>query len=253
MVAGVLLAERVGPFDGCVDDVVIARYAAALGVEQRPLLPTVLVTQIWEAQNVARSAGRNCLVTLRYATVDSRDAVVAEQWWTTVYLGTGCDPTGEATQAHTFPDDARDRPIGTWTRLVDGDMPRRYAEASGDWSDHHFDLDAARRSGADSIFLHGLCTLGLCAQAVTELAPGGDPGRLGRIAVRFAAPTPVGESLHVRLYEAGEGAVAFEADCAGTAVITHGRAELRDRREERRRSSSAGRQSEARGAGGPNQ
>ena len=106
-------------------------------------------------------------------------------------------------------------------------MARRYAEVSGDWTAHHFDVAAARRSGFERTFLHGLCTLGLCAQGVVALVAGGDPERLRRIAVRFATPTFLGERLHVRVYDAGSLGYAFEADSLGASVITHGRAELR--------------------------
>jgi len=183
--------------------------------------------RIWVEGHGARPAGRNSLVTLRYTALDATDAVVAEQWWTTVYLGVTCDPAGEPAPDHAFPDDARSRPIGTYTADVDVDMPRRYAQVSGDWSEHHFDVDAARRSGFDRPFLHGLCTMALCAHGVAQVVAGDDPERVRRIAVRFATPTFLGEGLDVRLYDAGRVGYAFEADSAGATVITHGRAELR--------------------------
>lgn len=195
-------------------------------VLHRPIAPGERL-RIWVEGHGARPAGRNTLVTLRYTAIDADDAVVAEQWWTTVYLDTTCAAVGDRAPDHAFPDDARDRRIGTYAVDVDTDMARRYAEVSGDWSDHHFDVDAARRSGFDRVFLHGLCTMALCAQAVTELAADGDPERLRRVAVRFATPMFLGEKLAVHLYDAGPLAVAFEAECAGATVITHGRAELR--------------------------
>jgi acyl dehydratase len=175
----------------------------------------------------ARPAGRNSAVTLRYVTVDARDEVVAEQWWTTIYLGTNCDPVGAPAPDHGFPDAVRELPIGTVALDVDEGMAHRYAAVTGDWSAHHFELDAARRSGVDRVFLHGLCTMGLCARAVVALAADGDPGRIRRLAVRFASPTFLGERLDVHGFDAGPGVVAFEADCADARVITQGRAELR--------------------------
>ena len=128
---------------------------------------------------------------------------------------------------HSFPDAAWDRPLGTWSLQVAADMARRYAAVSGDWSPHHFDDEAARRSGATGAFLHGLCTLALCAQAVVALAVGGGPERLARIAVRYAKPVLLGERRDVRLYDAGPDGLAFEAESRGSKVITQGRAELR--------------------------
>ena len=192
----------------------------------RPIVPGEPL-RIWVEGQGARPAGRNSLVTLRYTAVDADDAVVAEQWWTTVYLGVSCDPVGEPAPEHAFPDDARERPLGTYTVDVDADMARQYAEVSGDWSPHHFEVAAARQSGFDRVFLHGLCAMALCAQGVVELVADGDPNRVRRVAVRFATPTFLGEQLHVRLYDAGALGCAFEADAAGATVITHGRAELR--------------------------
>lgn len=106
-------------------------------------------------------------------------------------------------------------------------MPRKYAEVSGDWSAHHFDLQAAQQNGFPRPFLHGLCTMALCAQGVVQLAAGGDPDRVRRIAVRFASPTFVGEAVDVHVYVAGELGVAFEAESAGALVVAHGRVELR--------------------------
>ena len=45
---------------------------------------------------------------------------------------------------------------------VHDDMARHYADVSGDYSEHHFTLEAARRSGFDAPILHGLCTMALC-------------------------------------------------------------------------------------------
>jgi acyl dehydratase len=177
----------------------------------------------WVAAHGMRPAGRNSLVTLRFETRDADAVVVAEQWWTTVWLGVTCDATGDPPPAHAFPDEARARPTGEHVIAIDPDMARRYAEVSGDWSAHHFDLDAAKRTGFDRLFLHGLCTMTLCAQAIA----GDDPDRLRRVAVRFAAPTFLGEQLIVRVYDAGPLGYAFEAESAGALVITHGRAEVR--------------------------
>jgi acyl dehydratase len=158
--------------------------------------------------------------------MDAAEALVAEQWWTTVYLGTTCEPVGEPSPDHALPDDARERPLGSYVVDVDPDMARRYAAISGDWSAHHFEVGAARRSGFDRVFLHGLCTMALCAQGVVEVVADGKPERIRRIAVRFASPNPLGERLSVRSYDAGHLGYAFEADCCGVTVIAHGRAEL---------------------------
>jgi acyl dehydratase len=255
---GVVLGARVGPFAGCVGTDLVRGYAPVAIVTQiweaqnaaravavpawlqqeavggvhgehdvvlhRPIVPGEPL-RTWVEAHGARPAGRNALVTLRYTTVDESGAVVAEQWWTTVYLGVTCDPTGEPAPSHALADAAR--ALGSFDLAIDEGAAHRYAEASGDWSPHHFDVEAARRSGFDRPFLHGLCTMALCAQGVVEHVAGADPDRVLRVAVRFASPMPLGETLRVRLYDAGPGCYGFEAECAGATVITHGHAELR--------------------------
>jgi acyl dehydratase len=195
-------------------------------VVHRPIVPGEPLNT-WVERYGTRPAGRNALVTLRYATVDAGNAVVAEQLWTTVWFNTTCELAGQPMPDHSFPDGARDKKIGTWRTDVDEDMARRYAELTGDWSAHHFDVEAARRSGFERVFLHGLCTMALCARGISELVADGDPARIGRVAVRFASPMFLGEQLQLAVYDAGAQGYAFEATCAGATVITHGRAELR--------------------------
>lgn len=194
-------------------------------VLHRPIRPDEPL-RTWVEGYGSRPAGRNSLVTLRYTTTDADAQLVAEQWWTTVYLGVTCEPVGDAPPAHGFPAEARRRRIGTYTIDVDPDMARRYAEVSGDWSDHHFTTDAAGRSGFDRPFLHGLCTMALCAQGVVQLIGDGDPSRIRRIAVRFAAPTFIGERIDVHVFDAHDAGWAFEAESGGATVVSNGRAEL---------------------------
>lgn len=209
------------------------RMAASGGVHgehdvvlHRPIVPGEEL-RTWVEGVGARPAGRNSLVTLRYSTFDVHHELVAEQWWTTVWLGVACDPIGVQRTRSTRASDRDPSAARTWSTDVDVGMARRYAEASGDRSAHHFDLEAARASGFDRLFVHGLCTMALCARAVAELVAGGDPQLVRRVAVRFASPTYLGERLDVRVYDAGARSYTFDAVSAGEAVITNGRAELR--------------------------
>ncbi len=171
--------------------------------------------QTWVEAVGARPAGDNSLVTLCYRMFDANAEVVAEQCWTTVWLGAALRADRGAGAGPLVPEAAWDRPVGTWQTEVDVDMARRYATVSGDWSPHHFDDEAARRSGAPGAFLQGLCTLALCAQAVVALAAEGRTDYLARIAVRTAKPVLLGEHLDVRLYDAGSQGLAFEAESGG--------------------------------------
>jgi acyl dehydratase len=191
----------------------------------RPVVPNEPL-QIWVDGWGARPAGRNSRVTLRYVALDADNEVVAEQWWTTVFLDVACPPVGSDPPDHAFPESAREHAVGSWAVDVDEDMARQYAEVTGDWSAHHFDLEAARASGFDRLFLHGLCTMAMCAQGVVQLVADGNPERVRRIAVRFATPTFLGEQLAVHVFDAGPLGYAFEADSAGARAISNGRVEL---------------------------
>src|SRR5256885_17074057 len=59
-----------------------------------------------------------------------------------------------------------------------------YAEASGDMNPIHLDDDVARSAGLPSVIAHGMLQMGIAA-TVAGVAAGG-PGRLRRLAVRFA-------------------------------------------------------------------
>jgi acyl dehydratase len=166
------------------------------------------------------------VVVQRFRHHDDADGLIAEQWWSLFLGAVQLDAAGDAPPDHGFPSFARNRHLARRTVPLELDVPKRYAEVSGDWSAHHFDTAAARRSGARGPFLHGLCALALCAQAVTEQVAGGDPTLVRRVAVRFAAPALVGEALAVDLFDAGDGRVAFEATCADATVIRNGWAEL---------------------------
>ncbi|MBV9952093.1 MAG: MaoC family dehydratase N-terminal domain-containing protein [Acidimicrobiia bacterium] len=195
-------------------------------VLHRPIVPGEEL-QTWVEATGCRRGGRHAIVTMHYGTHDSEGELVAEQWWTTVLLGATAEPVGEPAPAHKVGADVVLQPVGDHVVTVDEDMPRRYAEVSGDWSEHHFDVEAARRTGFDRPFLHGLATMALCAQGVVALAAGGDPDRVRRVAVRFAAPTFVGEDVTVHVARADDRTITFTAESAGATVITDGLAELR--------------------------
>lgn len=197
-------------------------------VLHRPVMPDEPLQTWVEAYGSHRGGreGNHNVVTLHYATHGDDGTLIADQWWTTVLLHAVGEPVGAPPPRHGFPDEARRRPIGVYRIRADEDMPRRYAEVSGDWMPHHFEDEAARRSGFSRRFLHGLCTMALCAQGVVHVAADGDPRRIRRLAVRFAAPTYVGDDLVVHLYEGDRSTVVFEAEAGGAGVIRNGFSEL---------------------------
>ena len=194
----------------------------------RPIVPGEHLHSLVELHS-AKPSKDNLRVTLLHRAFDDRQRLVAEQWWTTVLLGTTAGGTGPDLPRHgvTHVDGAA--PIVEEVIHIDPDMARRYAEVSGDFSEHHFDLETARRSGFDGPFLHGLCTMALCARTVVRTACADDPSRLRRFAVRFASPAYLGQDLAVRVHALGPDRYAFEARSGGAVAIGNGLAELRGR------------------------
>jgi acyl dehydratase len=128
---------------------------------------------------------------------------------------------------HRFPDHARANPLDSTSQYLDARLAHRYAEVSGDWAAHHFDIDVARAAGFDFVFTHGLCTMAICTHRLLDLLGVKDPARVARVAVRFASPTPLDEALTVNAYGIDQNSFAFEATSRGVCTITHGRLELR--------------------------
>jgi acyl dehydratase len=196
-------------------------------VLHRPVAPGERL-QTWSRISAIRTARAGTQVVMQFDQIDKDGDVVAEQWWTMMLLGLqGMADLGVPPAEHRFPDSARSRPRGEAVAHIDPDITQRYAELSGDWAAHHFDIDAARSAGFDFVFTHGLSTMAICAHLVLGILGVDDPGQVRRVAVRFAAPTPLDVDLCVNAFEIDRHSFAFEASAGGATTITHGRLELR--------------------------
>jgi len=196
-------------------------------VLHRPLIPgEQLQTSSWISAVRTTRAGTQ--VVMQFEQTDADGSVAVEQWWTMVLLGLdGVADLGAMPSDHRFPDEARAHPVGSATQHIDNHTADRYAEVSGDWSAHHFDIEVARAAGFDFVFTHGLCTLAICTHRILGLLGVDDPGRVARVAARFASPTPLDEDLTVNAYVIDQNSYGFEATSRGVTTITHGRLELR--------------------------
>ena len=195
-------------------------------VVHRPLAPGETL-DTWSQICAMRTSRAGTQVAVHLEQIDSDGRLAVEQWWTMVLLGLdGLPDLGTMPAEHRFPDGARATPLGSATAHLDDQMAHRYAEVSGDWSAHHFDVESARAAGFDFVFSHGLCTMAICTHRLLGLLGVDDPGRVSRVAVRFASPTPLGCDLTVNAYGIDELSFAFEAVADGVATITNGRLEL---------------------------
>ena len=93
----------------------------------------------------------------------------------------------------------------------------------------HSDPAVARRAGFDRPILHGLCTLGFVARALTAKMCDGHADRFGSVHVRFSRPVTPGQQLITHVWHVPEGAVFQVTSDAGALVIDHG--EFRRREE----------------------
>jgi acyl dehydratase len=191
-----------------------------------------MVLQCAATTRSARHVGRGVLVTQRVVLTDPSGALVAEHLWSTLHVDATIDAElGSPAPDHAFPEGARAHPLGTRVVPVDRDQTFRYGGVSGDRIGHSMSDAIARAEGFPGKILQGMCTFGLAAGALLDLAAGGDADRVRRLAVRFARPAFPGRELEVHAFDAGptatgDRAVAFEARQDGVVVLRHGRIEL---------------------------
>jgi acyl dehydratase len=193
-------------------------------VVHRPLAPNDKLHTFVDTHS-ARPSGDKLRITLHHATFNDDGILVVEQWWTTVLLGTTSGTTGAELPDYSFSGD-KVTAVAEDVVRIDGVMARRYADISSDYSDHHFSVEGAKRSGFEAPFLHGLCTMALCTRVATTTVAQGDPRRIRRVAVRFAAPAFLGRDLKIQIFERANGRFALEARAGEQVVIKNGFLEL---------------------------
>ncbi|UIJ36101.1 MaoC/PaaZ C-terminal domain-containing protein [Allobranchiibius sp. GilTou73] len=104
----------------------------------------------------------------------------------------------------------------------------RYAGASGDFNQIHWDEATATAVGLPNVIAHGMWTMGAAVQVVVDWL--GDAGRVSDYSVRFSAPVPVphdgGADVRVEASvkavdeQAGTASIALTATVDGTAVLS---------------------------------
>lgn len=92
---------------------------------------------------------------------------------------------------------------------------------SGDYNPLHVDPAAARAGGFERPILHGLCTLGICAQLLVRRLCDGEPGRFRTLRVRFSAPVYPGDTLRLMVWHERANRAIFEARVADRVVVSN--------------------------------
>lgn len=99
---------------------------------------------------------------------------------------------------------------------------------SGDPNPLHSDPQTALRAGFPRPILHGRCTFGIAAWALTRMFCNESPEHLVAMSARFSRPVFPGEVLRLDAWREGD-SVAFQAVVPQRAqqVLTHGKARLK--------------------------
>ncbi|MGI5151808.1 MaoC/PaaZ C-terminal domain-containing protein [Plantactinospora sp. CA-294935] len=161
------------------------------------------------------------IATIGVRTYDAHGALLNEQYVTEFYRGIPTD-LRLGTPSPTLPADAPSGPpLRTATTPLPLDLPRRYADASGDRNPIHLDDDFARTVGLPGVIVHGLASLAVASHTV--LAGGADPARLS---CRFTRPVAPGDTLTTRVWADGHGYRFESVDQAGAVVLGAGLVEL---------------------------
>lgn len=107
------------------------------------------------------------------------------------------------------------------TEVVIAENQAHVYRLSGDYNPLHIDPAAARFGGFERPILHGLCTLGHCAQQLLAALADGDPARFRRLKLRFASPVYPGDRLVVQAWREGADRVLFQARVGDTVVVSN--------------------------------
>jgi acyl dehydratase len=193
----------------------------------QPLIPGRELVTVAEAFSI-RVGGSGTRFTARVTSDDPETGEpVLEQFVTMFIRGLSeGESAGPDKPDHTF-DKTGATAVGELTVHVDDDQTFRYHEASGDPMPIHLDDNFAKSVGLPGIIAHGLCTMAITSQAVVKTVADGDPGRITRLAVRFAKNVFPGDDVTTTIFRLADGQYAFEATTnRGDTVISNGRAEV---------------------------
>jgi acyl dehydratase len=195
----------------------------------RPIEPDrTLVTRAAGIGIQPRSSGVTCVA--KGETRDKEtDELVVEQYMTSFVRGAQFgDSIGEAAPPHGFDESLRERePDAEVAQTFDDDQTFRYSEAAGDPMPIHLDDEVAKAMGLPGIIIHGLCTMAFTSVAAIQHACPDDPTRLKRLAVRFSKTVQPKQTITTRIWESGNGTLAYETTSdSGDVVIKDGLAEV---------------------------
>lgn len=196
---------------------------AAQSVEwYRPLPPTGCVAARSEVEAIVdRGAGRGALIQLARHLSDAADGQPLATLRFTLFArgdGGGGVSFGSLDLPADLPATSPDDSLASPTRP---DLASIY-RLSGDLNPLHIDPAAARRAGFDRPILHGLCSYGIAARALSTMLLDGECERLARLDVRFSAPVFPGDTLVTEVWRTGDCEARFRVRVRDRTVLDKG-------------------------------
>ena len=195
----------------------------------KPLMAGMEVAFSAEVSDI-QDKGSGEVLALRTQSMVDGEIVCESNWGLFVRgIGSGKKPerSGKKPSAPKAEETSKPKPVFTSAIDVPADITPRYADASNDHNPIHLNKDVAKEAGLKGVVVHGLCTMSMAMQKIIDGTLGGAPENLKSLAVRFSAPVYPGDTLNLKCFEAGEGAMKFEASSDGVKVIKGGFAEIR--------------------------
>lgn len=103
------------------------------------------------------------------------------------------------------------------------DQPLLY-RLSGDTFELHVDGEFAKMAGFEKPIMHGLCTFGFACRALMASLTPGKPGKVRRVACRFASALYPGEPIKTMIWKTNEGKAVWRTVHAytGGTIIDRG-------------------------------
>ncbi|MEJ3747982.1 MaoC/PaaZ C-terminal domain-containing protein [Actinomycetes bacterium KLBMP 9797] len=161
------------------------------------------------------------VATIKVETRDAAGQLLNEQYVTEFYRGMPTD-LAVGTPAPALPTEPPDGPpLRTSATPLAVDLPRRYADASGDHNPIHLDDAYAREAGLPGVIVHGLASLAIAARAAVP-----EDATPRRLSCRFTRPIAPGDTLTTRVWPFDGGYHFTSTDSAGTVVLSSGLALL---------------------------
>ncbi|WP_299360968.1 MaoC/PaaZ C-terminal domain-containing protein [uncultured Paracoccus sp.] len=172
---------------------------------------------------IDKGAGKGALMYSEKDLVDADTGTLLATTRSTTFLrgDGGCGGTNaEPKQVHQLPDTPPDIAI---------EIPTRPEQAlwyrwNCDDNPLHLNPAVAARAGFERPILHGLCTLGVAAQALLRTLAGGNAGRFRTLDARFTAPVYPGETLRTEIWR--DGSFRTRVVERDVVVIANGRFEV---------------------------